>query len=71
MAKKINIVEKIKDNAREVYDKVMVGQKPTMSTPIRSLANVKYMEKKGHFQIQDKCKNRTLTVGTVKTFARR
>jgi DNA topoisomerase-6 subunit A len=69
MAKKINIVEKIKDNARDVYDKVMVGQKPMMSTPVRSLANVKYMEKKGHFQIQDKFKNRTLTVGTVKTFA--
>ena len=53
MAKKINVVDQIKSNARNVYDKIMVGQKPTMNTPVRSLANVKYLEKKGHFQIQD------------------
>jgi len=69
MAKRTNVVEQIKNNARQVYDKIIVGQKPTMSTPVRSLANVKYLEKKGHFQIQDKFKRRTLTVGTVKTFA--
>jgi DNA topoisomerase-6 subunit A len=69
MAKKHNVVEDIQKNARGVYDKIMASQKPTMSTPVRSLANVKYLEKKGHFQIQDKTKNRTLTVSTVKTFA--
>ncbi len=69
MAKKHNVVEDIQKNARGVYDKIMANQKPTMSTPVRSLANVKYLEKKGHFQIQDKIKNRTLTVSTVKTFA--
>jgi len=28
MAKKINVVEQIKSNARQVYDKIIVGQKP-------------------------------------------
>ncbi len=69
MAKKENVLERIKDNAKTVYDKIMANQKPTMSTPVRSLSNVKYLAKKGHFQIQDKEKKRTLTVATVKTFA--
>ena len=63
------VIEQIKGNARDVYKKVMDGRKPTMSTPIRSLSNVKYAAKKGHFEIQGKTKSRTLTVGTVKTFA--
>ena len=40
-----------------------------MSTPIRSLSNVKYHPKKGHFEMLGKSKKRTLTVNTVKTFA--
>ncbi len=69
MSAKIPVVDRIKGNAKQVYDKIITGGKPTMSTPVRSLANVKYLAKKGHFQIQDKIKKRTLTVSTVKTFA--
>jgi DNA topoisomerase-6 subunit A len=67
--KNISVAERIKDNARGVYDTIIANRKPTMSTPVRSLANVKYHVKKGHFEIMDKAKNRTLTVNTVKTFA--
>ncbi len=64
-----NVVVRIKDSAQTLYDKVMAGGKPTMSTPIRSLSNVKYTPKKGHFEMVGKTKKRTLTVSTVKTFA--
>lgn len=40
-----------------------------MTAPIRSLANVKYHGKTGYFEMMGKNKQRTLTVGTVKTFA--
>lgn len=63
------VVERIKGNANDVYKKILANQKPTMSTPIRSLSNVKYSARKGHFEMQDRAKKRTLTVSTVKTFA--
>jgi DNA topoisomerase-6 subunit A len=37
--------------------------------PLRSLSNVKYNDKDGYFEILGKKKERTLTVGTIKTFA--
>lgn len=67
--KNLSAAERIKENARGVYETILANRKPTMSTPIRSLSNVKYHAKKGHFEILDKAKNRTLTVNTVKTFA--
>lgn len=63
------VTEKIIDNAQDVYNKILKKQKPDMSTPIRSLSNVKYHPKKGYFEMLGKIKKRTLTVGTVKTFA--
>ncbi|MHC5060913.1 MAG: DNA topoisomerase IV subunit A [Planctomycetota bacterium] len=68
-AKKVSVAEKIKENAKGVYDKILRQQKPTMSTPIRSLSNVKYHARKGYFEILGKVKKRTLTVSTVKSFA--
>jgi len=68
-AKKSAVTEKIQSNAKNVYDKILKRKKPTMSTPVRSLSNVKYAPKKGHFEMLGKVKKRTLTVGTVKTFA--
>ncbi|HOK95825.1 MAG TPA: DNA topoisomerase IV subunit A [Anaerohalosphaeraceae bacterium] len=67
--KKNTAAELITDNARQVYNSILANRKPTMSTPIRSLSNVKYHVKKGHFEIKGNTKNRTLTVNTVKTFA--
>ena len=68
-AKRVPVVEKINSSAKDVYDKILKQQKPTMSTPIRSLSNVKYHIKKGYFEMLGKSKQRTLTVSTVKTFA--
>jgi DNA topoisomerase-6 subunit A len=45
------------------------GVKPSVKTPVRALSNVRYDAKKGYFEIGRKKKERTLTVGTVKTFA--
>ena len=69
MSKTIPVARKIADNAQNVYNKIMKREKPTMSTPVRSLANVKYQPKRGFFEMRGKIKQRTLTVSTVKTFA--
>jgi DNA topoisomerase-6 subunit A len=62
--------EKIQEVAEEIYGDVMKkGRKPSMSFPIRSLANVKYDIKRGHFEILNKMSTRTLSYNTVKTFA--
>lgn len=63
------VIDKIKASAKDVYEKINKKVKPSMSSPIRSLSNVKYAPKKGHFELMGKNKKRTLTVGTVKTFA--
>jgi len=60
---------KIKHSAKDVYDKIMKKQKPSMKFPVRSLANVKYDSKKGYFELLGNKKIRTLTANTVKTFA--
>ncbi len=44
-------------------------KKPEMRFPIRSLANVKYDVKRGHFEILGKESVRTLSYNTVKAFA--
>ena len=50
-------------------DIVKKKRKPSMSFPIRSLQNVKYDTKRGHFEILNKKATRTLSYNTVKTFA--
>lgn len=56
--------------ADEVYlDVTKKRKKPSMKFPIRSLSNVKYDPKRGHFEIKGKTATRTLTYNTVKTFA--
>ncbi len=69
-AKRIpTIVKKIIAEATDVHAKIRRKSKPQMKLPIRSLSNVKYRPKTGYFQLLGKNKVRTLTVGTVKTFA--
>lgn len=55
--------------ARDMHDKIVAGRKPSMKFPLRSLSNVRYTSKKGHFEMLGRNKERTLTVSTVKTFA--
>jgi DNA topoisomerase-6 subunit A len=50
-------------------DIIKKNRKPSMEFPIRSLANVKYDVKRGHFEILGKMATRTLSYNTVKTFA--
>jgi DNA topoisomerase-6 subunit A len=59
----------IRDSASGVHGQVNKRGKPDLAFPIRSLANVKYAEKKGYFEIGGQKKVRTLTVNTVKSFA--
>jgi len=67
--KRMSVADRIKENARNVYNKILKSQKPTMTAPVRSLSNVRYHAKKGYFEMLNKVKKRTLTVGTVKSFA--
>jgi DNA topoisomerase-6 subunit A len=56
--------------SKTVYaDIVDKKRKPSMKFPIRSLSNVKYDPKRGHFEMRGRMATRTLTYNTVKTFA--
>ena len=62
--------EKIAAVAEEVRnDIVKKRRKPSMSFPVRSLQNVRYDTKRGHFEILHRTSTRTLSYNTVKTFA--
>ena len=63
------LATQIKDTAASVRTKIQRKSKPTLAFPLRSLSNVNYHPKQGFFQLKGKKKIRTLTVGTVKTFA--
>ncbi len=61
---------KITSVADAVYsDIIKRSRKPSMSFPVRSLKNVKYDTRRGHFEILGKKVTRTLSYSTVKTFA--
>lgn len=61
---------RIEEVADRIYTDIVKRQrKPSMSFPVRSLSNVKYDTKKGHFEILGKTSERTLSYNTVKTFA--
>ncbi|HMP73795.1 MAG TPA: DNA topoisomerase IV subunit A [Kiritimatiellia bacterium] len=61
---------KIVDTAKAIRDDIVKKRKkPSMSFPVRSLANVKYDVKRGHFEILNKVSTRTLSYNTIKTFA--
>jgi len=63
------VLTKIKDIATGMYNKILKKKQPELNTPLRSLANVKYDENDGYFELLGKMKSRTLTASTVKTFA--
>lgn len=63
------VAEKITVIADGVYSSILKKERPELKLPLRSLQNVTYDEKKGHFQISGKVKERTLTASTIKTFA--
>ena len=63
------ILGSIRSEASGVHTKILGKKTPAMRFPVRSLRNVVYRPAKGFFQMKGKKKERTLTVGTVKTFA--
>src|SRR6266699_1588678 len=62
-------IKKIETTAEEVRRTILKKQTPRLRFPLRSLSNVKYDPKAGHFEMRGRKKVRTLTVSTVKTFA--
>ncbi len=61
---------KISSIADGIYkDIIQKSKKPSMSFPVRSLQNVRYDTRRGHFEILGKKVTRTLSYTTVKTFA--
>jgi DNA topoisomerase-6 subunit A len=62
-------VEGINRTAEDVHAKINALGKPRMLFPVRSLGNVTYDTKAGHFKLGRSRKERTLTVNTVKVFA--
>jgi len=68
-AKTVDVLEQLATGARTVHESVLRGRKPKMRIPVRSLSNVTYQPRAGHFTLKDGVKERTLTVNTVKTFA--
>lgn len=63
------VARKIRSESSLIHQTIMVGKKPVMKFPLRSLNNVSYDPRTGYFKLKGKSKERTLTVSTVKTFA--
>ncbi len=66
---KQEVLNKLKAQALKVYEAIKKGQKPVLSSPVRSLSNVTYNVKDGFFELGDSVKSRTLSASTVKSFA--
>jgi len=67
--KTTTVAKKITETSKSIYTKILKNKSPVITTPVRSLNNVKYQAKIGYFEILGKNKHRALTVSTVKTFA--
>ncbi|MEZ5330936.1 MAG: DNA topoisomerase IV subunit A [Thermoanaerobaculia bacterium] len=63
------VVGRIRSEASDVHREILRRAKPSLAFPVRSLSNVVYRPKEGYFRMKGRTKERTLTVGTVKTFA--
>lgn len=69
MIKNSQVIEKIKNESKKVFDSIISLKVPKLEIPIRSLANVEYDQKVGYFAQLGKKKERNLTASTIKTFA--
>ncbi len=68
-ATKAEVVKKINKAADHMVKEIKRGTRPSFKFPIRSLSNVSYDPKVGHFELLGKKSERTLAYATVKTFA--
>ncbi len=62
-------IQSIDSTAKMVHGKIIKLDKPELKLPQRSLANVSYDRRVGHFKLGRIRKARALTVNTVKSFA--
>ena len=63
-------VARLEGTAKRIHATIMKGGKPDLALPVRSLSNVRYSGDKGYLEIGRQRKVRTLSVNTVKNFAR-
>ena len=63
------VAAKIRSAAQDIYRTVLRKRRPSLDLPVRSLDNVRYNPRAGYFEIGRRKKERTLTVGTARTFA--
>lgn len=63
------VVGRIQQQAAGIRSAILKRGKPSLKFPLRSLQNVRYLPKTGFLELKGRLKERTLTVGTVKTFA--
>lgn len=59
----------IQDTAGKVRDTILAQHLPELKYPTRSLGNVRYDKRVGHFELGKAVTKRQLTANTVKTFA--
>ena len=67
-----HVLSKLDQEAQNIHETILKGDKPRMRFPIRSLSNVRYVKRnknEGYFEIKGRKSERTLTVNTAKTFA--
>ncbi len=69
MSKVNEVIKKIQEIATNVYKSILSRQQPKVTSPVRSLQNVEYDVKQGHFTLKGLKKERTMTASTIKTFA--
>ncbi len=63
------VLKAVEEVARDVHGSILRKSKPELDFPIRALANVRYDQKVGYFEIGKRKAVRTLTVNTAKSFA--
>ncbi len=63
------MLSQMKEKSRGVYDTILKDRAPKMKFPMRSLSNVTFNRKVGHFVMKGKQIERTMSVNTIKTFA--
>jgi len=55
------VARRIMSESSSIRNKILLGEKPNMKFPLRSLSNVTYNAKTGYFKLKGKQKERTLT----------
>lgn len=63
------VITQIKELATDIYKTIIKKRQPKLSSPIRSLSNVRFDPKVGYFELLGGKKIRSLSAATVKTFA--